>query len=418
MKKSLKIFVWIIALILGLAGGVGLSVYLSLPETEDLVLGEDLFYSYNDTDIKKVDLSGADGELSVHFLELGNKYTGDATYIKVGDIDILIDCGSRTSSIKYVSDYINQYITGKLDYVIVTHAHRDHYAGFATSSKVKGIFDLYEVGTIIDFGNATGQKDSATFNNYLAKRNAEIELGAKHFSAYECFNELDTDYGKAPKEFILDAEYNISLEILYNYYNQYDYTNHDATSAYKASTENDYSVCCMINYGEDKNYLFTGDLEEKGEEKLVDYYTNTASSPLPQMDLYKAGHHGSGTSSSPELLKMIDPDVVCVCCCAASPEYTDNIDNQFPTQEFITNISKYTDKIYVTTICLDWENDEFASMNGNIVIIAVPTEIELGIKCSNNYTILKDTEWFNKKVIDKEGQERPNRIWSYHPNFE
>ena len=48
----------------------------------------DLFYSYNDHDLHKVELSGAEGELSVHFLEMGNKYTGDCTYIKVGDIEL------------------------------------------------------------------------------------------------------------------------------------------------------------------------------------------------------------------------------------------------------------------------------------------------------------------------------------------
>ena len=37
-------------------------------------------------------------ELSIHFLELGNKYTGDCVYIKAGNNDILIDAGSRNSS--------------------------------------------------------------------------------------------------------------------------------------------------------------------------------------------------------------------------------------------------------------------------------------------------------------------------------
>lgn len=415
MKKIFNIFVWIVAFIVGISGGVALTINLSAPDTEELILGDDLFYSYNDYDIKKVELSGENGELSVHFLELGNKYTGDCTYIKVGDVDVLIDCGSRTSSIPVVSEYINQYITDELDYVVVTHAHRDHYAGFATGGKTKGIFDLYEVGTIIDFGNATEQKDSATYKRYQAKLQSEIDAGAKHYSAYECFYELDTTYGKAPKEFILDAENDIKLEILYNYYYQYDYTNPD--EEFKATTENDYSVCCMISYGEEKNFLFTGDLEKDGEAKLVDYYKNTASEPLPKMDLYKAGHHGSGTSSSPELLKMIEPEVVCVCCCAGSAEYTPNIDNQFPTQEFITNIAKYTDKVYVTTMCVDWENDEFTSMNGNIVVIALPNKTELGLKCSNNYTKLKDTDWFKKKIIDENGVERPNRIWNYSVNF-
>ena len=31
------------------------------------------------------------GELEIHFLELGNKYTGDSVYIQVGEVDILID---------------------------------------------------------------------------------------------------------------------------------------------------------------------------------------------------------------------------------------------------------------------------------------------------------------------------------------
>lgn len=411
MKKFKNFIVCFIALVVGVCGGAGYFWYKSVPETEELVLGEDLFYTYNNHELKKVELSGADGEVSVHFLELGNKYTGDCTYIKVGDIDILIDCGSRTSSISAVSDYINQYISGALDYVVVTHAHQDHYAGFATGTKTNGIFDLYEVGTIIDFGNATEQSEKAMYKRYEAKRQAEIEAGAKHFTAYECFNELETEFGKAPKEIVLNAEHDISMEILYNYYYQYDYTRHSETEQYMASTENDYSVCLMLSLGEEKNFLFTGDLEKDGEAKMVEYYTNPANTALPKMNLYKAGHHGSGTSSSEGLLEMIDPDVVCVCCCAGSSEYTKNIDNQFPTQAFISRIAKYTNNVFVTTLCVDWEKDEYVSMNGNIVIIALKNEAELGIKCSNNDIILKDTEWFNKIVTDEDSNERPNRIW-------
>ena len=57
-----------------------------------------------------------EGELQIHFLELGNKYTGDCTYIKAGETDILSDAGSKTSSIPTISEYLNQYVTdGKLD---------------------------------------------------------------------------------------------------------------------------------------------------------------------------------------------------------------------------------------------------------------------------------------------------------------
>ena len=125
------------------------------------------------------------GELQVHFLELGNKYTGDCTYIKAGENDILIDAGSRPASVATISQYINQYVTdGKLEYVIVTHAHQDHYAGFSVTDG--SIFDLYEVDTIIDF-ELTNQVDKGTSNmygRYLLERKAEIDDGnTVHYTA-------------------------------------------------------------------------------------------------------------------------------------------------------------------------------------------------------------------------------------------
>ena len=375
-KSKFKIFlISILCLALGIAIGFFGYTYYKLPNTDQLIITEDVYYSYDGgSEVSSTPISTADGTMSVHFLELGNKYTGDCTYIKVGeDIDILIDCGSKSNSVATVSEYLNQYVTdGTLEYVIITHAHQDHYAGFATSIKVDSIFDLYECEIIIDFAR-TNQKDTATtYNNYLRELQDEVDNGATHYTALECWNQENG----AQQEYILDSENNISLEILYNYY----YEN-------KASSENDYSVCCMINHG-DRHFLFTGDLEADGEEYLVQY------NDLPQVTLYKAGHHGSKTSSTNALLSVIQPEIVCVCCCAGSSEYTSTPENQFPTQEFINNVAKYTKYIYVTTLCLDYKNNEFTSFNGNIIIISNSENDDVKVNCSNNGTILKDSEWF------------------------
>ena len=188
MKKFMSFIVCLLAFVVGIGGGAGYIWYASLPETEELVLGEEVFYSYNDGEISTAEFDNGTDVFSVHFVELGNKYTGDCTYIKYGDVDILIDCGSRANSVGAVSNYLNQYVTDNtLEYVIVTHAHRDHYAGFATSTKVSSIFDLYVCETIIDFGNATNQDaDASTYKNYLRERNAEIEAGATHVKAVDC----------------------------------------------------------------------------------------------------------------------------------------------------------------------------------------------------------------------------------------
>ena len=154
----------------------------------------------------------------------------------------------------------------------------------------------------------------------------------------------------------------------------------------KTTDENDYSVCALFTQGTN-NYLFTGDLEELGEKSLVE------NNDLPKCKLFKAGHHGSKTSSTSELLAVIQPEVVCVCCCCGSDEYTDTNANQFPTQAFVDRVSAYTGKVYVTTIVAD-NADGFKSMNGNIVVSSKGGD--LTVTCSNNNTLLKDTEWFKE----------------------
>ena len=310
----------------------------------------------------------SDGELTIHFLELGNKYTGDSVYIKAGDVDILIDAGSRGNSADDIANYLNKYVSDNtLEYVIATHAHQDHIAGFVGTASVAGIFDTYECETIIDFPktNAT----STVYKNYVEKRNIEIENGAKHYTALECYN---NENGASRKYELSDG---IELEVLYNYY----YEN-------KTSNENEYSVCLLINQGS-KHFLFTGDLEEEGEEKLVEYNT------LPQVEVFKAGHHGSYTATSNAILNVIKPKIVAVCCCAGSDEYTDDLNNMFPAQDFITRIRKFTDQVYVTSVIA--ENDAgYTSLNGNIVISSSSSGIV--VNCSNNNTILKESDWFKK----------------------
>ncbi|MBR4999260.1 MAG: MBL fold metallo-hydrolase, partial [Clostridia bacterium] len=347
--------------------------------------------SYNDESVSTADFENGDDVFSVHFVELGNKYTGDCTYIKYGDVDILIDCGSRANSVSAVSSYLNNYVTDNtLEYVIVTHAHRDHYAGFATSAKATSIFDLYVCENIIDFGNATNQDINATtYKNYIRERTAEIDAGAKHINAVDCRNQDNTN-----REFTLGN--NAKFEILFNEYSKFDNTNKTATEQYKAHSENDYSVCALFTF-DDKQFLFTGDLGEEGETKLIE---NNESLKLIRdngeqfgVDLYKAGHHGSKTSSSETLLNAIRPEHVAVCCCAGSTEYTKAPENTFPTQQFIDRISTYTSKVFVTTLCVDYEKGEFTSFNGNIVIWT-KAETIINVDCSNNEILLKDTDWF------------------------
>ena len=127
------------------------------------------------------------------------------------------------------------------------------------------------------------------------------------------------------------------------------------------------------------------------------------------MELYKAGHHGSKTSSTTNLLEKIQPKMCVVCCCAGSFEYKAKPENTFPTQDFINRISPYTDKVFVpiminfiqtegvNTATKDddvYKNDgEYQLLNGNITVTSDAAK-GVYVVCSNNETLLKDTNWF------------------------
>ena len=327
------------------------------------------------------------GEISFHFMMLGNKDAGDCIYIKCGETDILIDAGSQNSSSKSIISYVDQYVTDNtLEYVIATHADQDHISAFYSTQTNEGIFDHYEIEVLIDFDLTNKTPTSSNpIGRYYDAREQIISNGTIHYTASQCFNNQDG----GQRTFQISD--NVEMEILYNYYYE---------NKFSGSDDNNYSVCLMFNQG-DSHYLFTGDLEEEGEEYMVDYYADKGG--LPKCVLYKAGHHGSKTSSTAELLAQIQPEYVVVCCCAGTSQYTDIKDNQFPTQDFINRVAPYTSKIYIPTMVSYYEEngeikETYAQMNGNIVVTAMRYKVT--VDCSNNNTVLKDTEWF-----------KANRTW-------
>ena len=335
-------------------------------------------------------------EMSFHFMMLGNDYAGDCVYIKAGETDILIDAGSRLNSVSSIQTYINKYMTDNvLEYVIVTHSDQDHIDGFVGTSTKPSIFDLYECQTIIDFNLSnkkllTEKGNPTLLSKYYTSRDEEVANGATHYTALDCYNQ--TNGAQRVYEFSED----MSMEILYNYY--YDHTSSD---------ENNYSVCVMFKHN-GKNFLFTGDLEEEGEEYLVQYNN------LPRVELFKAGHHGSPTSSNDCLLSVIKPKISVACCCAGSVEYTQNSANTFPSQAYINRIAPYTDKVfvpvYIKTIFNQTKNKyvndgDFIELNGNVMVRSLSASVDengediapkIVYVGSNNSLKLKDTDWFKK----------------------
>lgn len=388
LNTPLKILYSLGSLLIGFVLTFILTCYLTLPASYDIPAKVTKATTVNTSgDINVEQISNDD--LSIHFIELGNKYTGDCTFIKSGNTEMLIDSGSRANSVPVISEYINQYCTdGVLEYVVVTHAHQDHYAGFAADNS---IFDLYEIGTIIEFSQSNNVGKSL-YNKYQSEKEQlknRMEDEGKQlniFTASEC---VDDNESVSPSTYQLDSDGDIIFRVLdQQFYHEL------------SSDENNHSVCIQIEQtlqnGETKNYLLTGDLEKEGEESLVQINGPQGNNLLKEVEVFKAGHHGSKTSSNEELLAIIQPKIVCVCCCAGSSEYTSKTENQFPTQDFVDRIAEYTDQVFVTTLCINYKNAQFESFNGNIVISCNKEDDSVLVSCSNNTTILKNTDWFKQ----------------------
>ena len=336
---------------------------------------------------------GSGGDILIHVIDLGKK-AGDSIYIKAGDNDILIDAGSEDSSASLICSYLNKYVTdGKLEYVIATHGDQDHIASFACSTPSNGIFYNFDVDTVIKF--AISNKTTQVYNRFLSVLQYAESRGTKVYTAAQCYNEE----GGAQRQYWLDDEHTLSMNILYNYY----YFN-------TGSDENNYSVVTLFTKQTSTrtyNFLLTGDLEKDGESRMVDYYSKASNSKsqydvLPDVDFYKAGHHGSGTSSTEKLLNVIKPEYVAISCCAGSPEYTKNVNNTFPYTSVFQNLLKHTQNIYCTSVAdtlpalsgTQFEGQTYTgkAWNGNIVCGLGESGLEFSFS-GTDQTILQ-SEWY------------------------
>ena len=353
--------------------------------------------------IGSVSSSVAEGtydSLAINVMTLGNHYAGDSIYIKAGDKDILIDAGSRHSSTPVVENYIDTHgCTDKsLEYLILTHGDQDHVEGMTTSGSDAGILDYYSVGAIID--NQFSNKTTVGYKNYISRRDALVTAGTTvHHTADYYFTLDDTTNEYVANSYNhIELTPTISMDVIYNYF----YFN-------KGSDENNYSVSVMFNQGTN-HFLLTGDLEESGEAKMVQYYASRDG--LPHVKFFKAGHHGSYTASTSVLLDQITPEMCAVSCVAGTEEYTYNTDRQFPSQSFIDRIAPHTSKVFITSMT-EYKADRYpennrVDMNGNIVC-AADSSGNVTMTGSASSISLKDTGWM-KTIISRSTEESKTRV--------
>ena len=241
-------------------------------------------------------------ELSVHFIDVGQ---GDCTLMLSDGKSMLIDSGEAEYSSSVIK-YLKRKGVKRLDCIVITHPHTDHFGGMADIIKKIGADRIIMPRISSEF--------MPTTSSYERLLKTVSSAGLKIDAA----KDESFTLGKAEIK-------------LY-------------TSDYKGENLNNNSVIVRAQNGAN-SFLITGDCEREEEQILLDKGVDLSAKVL------KVAHHGSATGSSAEMLDEILPRYA-VISCGAGNSYG------HPHDVTLSRLDKYADKILRT------------DLNGNIVFIS------------------------------------------------
>lgn len=253
---------------------------------------------------------------SVHFIDVGQ---GDCSLVVCDGRTLLIDAGDNGEEASVIN-YIRSLKIDALDYVVATHPHGDHIGGIPEA--------LEEFGAENIIMPRINEKLTPTNETYRVFLRAVKNSGARVIAA-----------GPGAKYSLGGA----AFEIL-------------APESDDASNLNNLSVIVRVVY-RNASFLFTGDAEAPEERELLESGAELKS------DLLKVAHHGSKTSSTPDFLARVSPEI-CVVSCGADNKYG------HPDEAVLKRLSRYTGKIYRTDIC----GDVVVRSDGNAIDVKYENE--------------------------------------------
>lgn len=201
-------------------------------------------------------------ELTVHFIDVGQ---GDATLIICGSDAMLIDAGNNDQGVK-VQNYLQNQNVETLQYVICTHPDADHIGG------IDVILYKFDCETVI---MTSEERNTNTYRDVISAMKSKGYKGTPPV--------VGGTYSLGEAEFTIVGPGRLGDD------------------------SNNNSIAIILTHGEN-TFLFTGDAEEEAEAAFLENGISVDA------DVYKAGHHGSRTSSSGEFLDAVTPSYVVISC--------------------------------------------------------------------------------------------------------
>ncbi len=224
-------------------------------------------------------------EDKVVFLDVGQ---GDSILIQKGTQHVLMDGGPGMTVLRRLAEEL-PWFDRTIEVVILTHPQQDHVEGLVH------VLERYKVGLVLFPQAAYGSQLATTWLQELIDRRIPYR------------------FAWAGQELQLDG---VRVSILA------PFADAEGQALVKKNI-NEASTTTRIDFPAGGgagalSFLMSGDAEAPAEKLLVEKYKGSGTlslgflTPSLDVDVLKAGHHGSKTSTTPELLAAASPSAVVV----------------------------------------------------------------------------------------------------------
>jgi len=237
-----------------------------------------------------------DRKMHLQFLDVGQ---GDAILIQTPEgHNILIDGGPKSNVMEELSDTL-PFFNRDIDFMVLTHPHADHLEGLVE------VLERYRVKAVLITGVAY---NNVYYDEFLKELSRLVSEGGESGDGGNGESGVAGESGF--KLFIAQANMDfrvgsVLFDVIYPI---------SSLAGREVTNLNNSSIVMRVSYKDlggsdgEQRILLSGDCEIECEEEIL------AEGIDLRADIYKAGHHGSKTASSPSYVQAIAPKIAVIQC--------------------------------------------------------------------------------------------------------
>lgn len=236
-----------------------------------------------------------------------NGARGDATLVIFPDEKTLLIDTYDTDGAQYVADALDDHEVTKLDYIMISHYHGDHFRGLTTAA-----LQAYITNATVFFLPQDVPNSFTELYNSMEAVKAVIEN--KGASIVQPITNGET----------YNIDDNINIEFLNVVHNDY-YT-------MEPFDYNNCSLCAKLTFF-NKSAFFSGDIATAAQTAL--------KGKIGNVSVFKAQHHGSDDFQNAEFLEELDPEITYCCNAYPATEY-------YYKRHFGAQMASFGKSVYLT----------------------------------------------------------------------